>query len=62
MIAVLEQSCTLDKKASVVRFLEGQGFRVQVSESGSGSFVNVIGTGSEALAEALQTLPGVASV
>ena len=62
MIAVLEQSCTLDKKASVVRFLEGQGFRVQVSESGSGSFVNVIGTGSEALAEALQTMPGVVSV
>ncbi len=62
MIAVLERGCPLRTKAEIVRFVEGQGFRVHVSETGGESLIGVIGPGAEALAEQLRLLPGVAEV
>ncbi|RMG49274.1 MAG: 3-deoxy-7-phosphoheptulonate synthase [Acidobacteria bacterium] len=62
MIAVLEKGCPLKLKADVVRFVEGQGYRVQVSETPEGPLVGVVGQGAEALAEALAAMPGVVEV
>ena len=62
MIAVLEKSASLRTKAEIVRFLEQEGFRVQVSETTEGSLVSVVGEGAEAVAEALRQMPGVADL
>ena len=62
MIAVLEKSASLSTKAEIVRFLEQEGFRVQVSETPEGSFVSVVGEGAETVAEALRGMPGVAEL
>ncbi len=62
MIAVLRKDATLSTKADIVRFLEQEGFRVQVSETSEGSFVSVVGEGAEQVAEALGRMPGVAEI
>ncbi len=62
MIAVLERNASLSRKAEIVRFLEQEGFRVQVSETPEGSFVSVVGEGAESVAEALGRMPGVAEL
>ena len=62
MIAVLERDATLTRKAEIVRFLEQEGFRVQVSETPEGSFVSVVGEGAESVAEVLAGMPGVAAL
>ena len=62
MIAVLDRSCSVKIKAEVIRFIEGQGFRVQVSECGGESLVGVIGAGASALGEKLATMPGVREI
>lgn len=62
MIAVLEKTCTLKQKANIVRFVEGAGFRVQVSEQADLSLVGVIGEGAQSLAAQLASLPGVREV
>ncbi|MDQ7007885.1 MAG: 3-deoxy-7-phosphoheptulonate synthase [Acidobacteriota bacterium] len=62
MIAVLEKGCSVRVKAEIVRFIEGEGFRVQVSQAGGRSLVGVIGDGAARLAEPLAALPGVEQV
>ena len=62
MIAILEKSASLSTKAEIVRFLEQEGFRVQVSETPQGSFVSVVGEGAESVADALRHMPGVADL
>ncbi len=62
MIVVLEPGCSLTHKAGIVRFLEGAGFRVQVSESDRGALVGVVGPGAEDLAERLRVMAGVKEV
>ena len=62
MIAVLEKRCSVKHKAEIVRFIESQGFRVQVSESSAGSLIGVIGSGSARLIDALSAMEGVAEV
>jgi 3-deoxy-7-phosphoheptulonate synthase len=62
VIAVLEKNAPLSTKAEIVRFLEQEGFRVQVSETPEGSFVSVVGEGAEAVADALRGMPGVAEL
>lgn len=59
MIAVVERGCPLKAKADIVRLVESEGFRVQVSETAEGSLVSVIGEGAEFLADRLRTMPGV---
>ena len=43
MIAVIDPDCTLRAKAGVVRFVEGNGLRAQISETGGESLLAVIG-------------------
>jgi 3-deoxy-7-phosphoheptulonate synthase len=62
MIAVLDKNCSLREKADIVRFVEGAGFRVQVSEHAEQSLVGVIGQGAESIAAQLADLPGVKEV
>ncbi len=62
MIAVLAPCCPLRAKAEVVRFIEGQGFRVHVTEREEGSLIGVIGPGASALMERLAAMPGVREV
>ena len=62
MIAVLDKMCTLKQKANIVRFIEGAGFRVQVSEQADASLVGVVGEGAEKLAAQLAALPGVSEI
>lgn len=62
MIAIVERTCSVKAKADIVRFIESQGFRVQVSETDDGSLVSVIGHGSETLTERLRAMPGVSDV
>jgi 3-deoxy-7-phosphoheptulonate synthase len=62
MIAVLERGCPLKAKAEIVRFVEAEGFRLLVTETGGESLVGVIGPGAEALASRLAAMPGVAEV
>jgi 3-deoxy-7-phosphoheptulonate synthase len=62
VIAILEKSASLSTKAEIVRFLEQEGFRVQVSETSEGSFVSVVGEGAETVADALREMPGVADL
>ncbi len=62
MIAVLDRSCSIKVKAEVIRFIEGQGFRVQVSECAGESLVGVIGAGGSAIGEKLAAMPGVREI
>ncbi len=62
MIAVLERNASLRTKAEIVRFLEQEGFRVQVSETAEGTFVSVVGEGAAAVADRLRTFRGVADL
>ncbi len=62
MIAVLERGCPLKVRAEIVRFVEAEGFRLLVTETGGESLVGVIGPGAEALAPRLAAMPGVAEV
>ena len=62
MIAVLERGCSVKVKADIVRFIEGAGFRAQVSEAEGENFIGVVGAGAEALAERLGAMPGVREV
>lgn len=62
MIAVLDARCPLRHKADVVRFLENEGFRVQVSELSDVTLVGIVGAGGAAVAERLAALPGVKEV
>ncbi len=62
MIAVLESSCTLKDKAAIVRTVEAEGFRVQVSEAEGRSLVGVVGAGAARMEAVLRGLPGVAEV
>jgi 3-deoxy-7-phosphoheptulonate synthase len=62
MIAVLDRNCPLKRKAEVVRFIEGSGFRVQVSETDEGALIGVIGPGAAELAEPLAAMPGVREI
>ncbi len=62
MIAVIDRSCPLQLKASIVRFIEGSGFRVQVSDHGDVSLIGVVGVGAESLAPQLRELPGVKEI
>jgi len=59
VIAVLDRNASLSLKADIVRFLEQEGFRVQVSETPEGPLVSVICQGAEAIADALRGMPGV---
>jgi 3-deoxy-7-phosphoheptulonate synthase len=62
MIAVLDGACPVKIKAEVIRFIEGQGFRVQVSDCNGESLVGVIGPGAAALGEKLAAMPGVREI
>ena len=62
MIAILAPDCTLRDKAEVVRFLEREGLRVQVSELPQATIVGVLGSASDDVATRLATLPGVREV
>jgi 3-deoxy-7-phosphoheptulonate synthase len=62
MIAVLEPGCPMRHKAEVVRLLESEGLRVQVSELERETLVGVVGGGSEALARRIEAMPGVREV
>ena len=62
MIAVLDKNCPLQTKANIVRFVEREGFRVQVSEHENESLVGVIGTATAGIAEKLADMPGVREV
>lgn len=59
MIAVLDRACSLRAKAEVVRFVEGRGLRVQVSETDTESLLAVIGSAPADLAEHLEAMPAV---
>lgn len=62
MIAVIDKACSLQTKANIVRFVESEGFRVQVSEHQNQSLVGVIGVGTEVIADRLADMPGVVEV
>lgn len=62
MIAVIARECSLRAKAEVVRFLEGQGLRVQVSETEAEILLAVIGSPTPGLADQLEAMPGVQEV
>jgi 3-deoxy-7-phosphoheptulonate synthase len=62
MIAVLDRTCSLKEKAGVVRFLEGEGVRVQVSETAAETLIGVIGRLTPGLEERLAALPGVVEI
>jgi len=62
VIVVLEQNCSLKRKADVVRLIESHGLRVQVSETNGKSLIGVFGNDPTPLTDALRDLPGVESV
>ncbi len=62
MIAVLEPGCPMHQKAEVVRLIENEGLRAQVSELEHETLVGVIGQAGESLAARLEALPGVREV
>lgn len=62
MIAVLEKGCPLSQKARVVQLIEGEGLRVQVSETADECLVGAIGAGAAALEGRLRRMPGVIDV
>ena len=62
MIAVIDRDCSLRAKAEVVRFVEGQGCRVQVSETDAESLLAVIGSFPADLADRLEAMPAVREV
>jgi 3-deoxy-7-phosphoheptulonate synthase len=62
MIAVLESGCPMRQKAEVVRLIENEGLRAQVSESEAGTLIGVVGAADASLAQRLEALPGVREV
>ncbi len=62
MIAVLDKNTPVRTKAEIVRLVEKEGFRVQVSETEEASYVSVIGEGAEVLSERLREMPGVVEI
>ena len=62
MIAVLEPGCPMHQKAEVVRLIENEGLRAQVSELEHETLVGVVGQAGESLAARLEALPGVREV
>jgi 3-deoxy-7-phosphoheptulonate synthase len=62
MIAVLDRNASVRMKAEIVRFLEQEGFRVQVSETAEGALVSVVGEGATALADRLRAMPGISEL
>jgi 3-deoxy-7-phosphoheptulonate synthase len=59
MIVVLGSGCSLKEKASVVRFIEGRGGRLLVSEIGDETHIGLIGTEAQSLAGEIESMPGV---
>jgi 3-deoxy-7-phosphoheptulonate synthase len=62
MIVVLAPSCSVRDKAEVIRLLEQEGLRVQVSESQGRAWVGVVGAEAAELAPRLRAMPGVEEV
>jgi 3-deoxy-7-phosphoheptulonate synthase len=62
MIAVVDRRASVRAKAEVVRFVEAEGFRVQVSETPEASLIGVVGEGAARLADDLAAMPGVREV
>jgi len=62
VIVTLNNGCTVAEKAAVIRFVEGQGLRVHVGETGEATVVSVIGNYSSALVDGVRTMTGVESV
>ncbi len=62
MIAILASGCSLMDKANVVRFVESEGCRVIVTETGDQTRIGVIGGDRERLVSRLSALPGVQEV
>lgn len=62
MIAVIDRDRSLKDKAEVVRFVEGRGLSVQVSETATESLLAVIGEAPSDLFGALEALPAVLEV
>ncbi len=62
MIVVLEPRCPLHVKAEVVRLVEGEGLRVQVSERDEETLVGIVGGSAPGLESRLRAMPGVRDV
>ncbi len=62
MIVTLANGCSVADKAAVIRFVEGQGLRVHVGETGDAAVVSVIGNYSSALIDGVRAMAGVDSV
>ena len=62
MIIELEAACALQRRAAVVRAIENEGLRVQVSQQGHRSLIGVIGTVPENLVMKLKGMVGVAAI
>ena len=62
MILVLTRECALREKAEIVRFLESEGFRVQVSESDGRVLVGVIGPDAHGIESRVRGMAGIEEV
>jgi 3-deoxy-7-phosphoheptulonate synthase len=62
VIVKLVSGCSVSDKAAVIRFVEGQGLRVHVGETGEAAVVSVIGNYSSALIDGVREMAGVESV
>jgi 3-deoxy-7-phosphoheptulonate synthase len=62
VIVVLEPGVSLKDKASIVRFIEQHGGRLLVSELGETTHIGLVDATAQALAEQIDTMPGVASI
>ena len=62
MIIELRAGCALQDRAAVVRAIENEGLRVQVSQQGESSLIGVVGTVPEDLVRRLSDMGGVAAV
>ena len=62
MIATLGRECSLKEKTDVVRFLEAEGLRVQVSVSGDTTLIGVIGAVDDGVVARLAGMPGVDTI
>lgn len=59
---MLEAGVSLKDKASIVRFIEQHGGRLLVSELGDATHIGLVDSTAQALADEIQTMPGVASI
>jgi 3-deoxy-7-phosphoheptulonate synthase len=62
MIATLTANCSLKEKTDIVRFLEAEGVRVQVSVAGERTLIGVVGEVDEPLVTRLLAMPGVEQI